>query len=102
MNTIIKKSKVILQNHYKEQFKGLILYGSRARGHAEESSDIDILVLLNQPFDYFRELRTINELLYSLQLESKHLISAKPASIEDYKEGSNQLYRNAKRDGVAV
>jgi len=51
---------------------------SMARNQADASSDIDLLVLLNKPFDYFQELRTIVDLLYPLQMESERLISAKP------------------------
>ncbi len=46
--------------------------GSMARGQADNFSDIDLLVLLTEPFNYFRELRTIVE-LYPIQLESEYL-----------------------------
>ena len=98
----VKKCKKTLQSHYGSLFKGLILYGSVARHQASPGSDIDLLVLLGQPFDYFCELRRIVELLYPVQLESDQLISAKPAPSNDFECGSIQLYRNAKRDGVLV
>jgi predicted nucleotidyltransferase len=60
------------------------LYGSVARKQADQSSDIDLLVLLNQPFDYFRKLRQIVDLLYPIQLESDRLISALPAADQYY------------------
>ena len=56
MNEVAARCKTILENHYGAQFKGLILYGSMARGQASSASDIDMLVLLSKPFDYFREL----------------------------------------------
>lgn len=99
---LIQRCKNILQTHYGQQFRGLVLYGSAARNQATPSSDIDMLVLLNEPFDYFRELHRIVELLYSVQLESERLISAKPASLADYQRGNLQLYRNVKREGVLV
>jgi predicted nucleotidyltransferase len=99
---VLKRCKTALESYYGSQFKGLILYGSMARNQASSASDIDLLVLLSQPFDYFRELRQIIELLYPIQLESDRLISAKPASLEGYEHGSFQLYRNAKREGVLL
>ncbi|MGH2522214.1 MAG: nucleotidyltransferase domain-containing protein [Anaerolineales bacterium] len=99
---ILKRCKTALESNYKSQFKGLILYGSIARNQAGPASDIDLLVLLSPPVDYFKELRTIIELLYPLQLESEQLISAKPASLDDFERGIIQLYRNAKREGVPV
>ena len=73
-----------------------------ARGDAAVGSDIDLLVLLSAPFDYFAELRRIVDVLYPIQLESEELISAKPALASDYEMGSISLYRNARREGVAV
>ncbi len=65
-------------------------------------SDIDLLVLLSAPVDYFVELRQIVDLLYPVQLESEQLLSAKPALASDYEMGSISLYRNARREGVTV
>jgi predicted nucleotidyltransferase len=73
-----------------------------ARNQATPASDIDLLVLLGQPFDYFGELRRIVELLYPIQMESDQLISAKPAPLDEFEQGSIQFYRNAKREGVSV
>ena len=95
----IQKCKDILKRHYGPQLKGMILYGSFARAQASAGSDIDLLVLLGEPFDYFNELRRIIDLLYPVQLESEHLISAKPAVETAFEGGSLQLYRNAKREG---
>jgi len=99
---VLERCKKALESHYGSRFKGLILYGSMARNQASPVSDIDLLVLLSQPFDYFRELHQIIELLYPIQLESDLLISAKPAPHTDFEHGVIQLYRNAKREGVLV
>ena len=99
---LIDQCKRILENYYGNQFYGLILYGSVARNQATTESDIDLLVLLSKPFDYFGELYRIVDLLYPVQLESNQLISAKPASLDEYERGTIQQYRNAKREGIAV
>ena len=72
------------------------------RGEAGPDSDIDLLVLLSPPLDYFTELRQLVDLLYPIQLESERLISAKPVLANDFELGSLSLYRNARREGVAV
>lgn len=99
---IVQRCKTALEGHYGSQFKSLILYGSVARDQASPGSDIDLLVLLSRPFDYFDELRQIIELLYPIQLESDQLISAKPAALDEFEQGRIQLYRKAKREGVAA
>ena len=57
MNHVIKACKDILDDHYGHQFQGLILFGPVARNRDAETSDLDLLVLLGPPFDYFVELR---------------------------------------------
>ncbi|MBN1315988.1 MAG: nucleotidyltransferase domain-containing protein [Anaerolineales bacterium] len=86
-NSMIKQVKTVLLNYYGKKLAGLVLYGSMARKQAGEESDIDLLVLLIPPIDYFTELRRIVDLLYPFQLESEQLISAKPAELDEYKRG---------------
>ena len=102
VNPIIQKCREALEKYYGQRLKGIILYGSMARGEAGPASDIDLLVLLSPPLDYFAELRQLVDLLYPAQLESEQLISAKPALASDYELGSISLYRNARREGVTV
>lgn len=102
IRSIAQKCKGALSQYYGSRLKGIILYGSMARGDADLASDIDLLVLLSAPFDYFAELRQIVDLLYPIQLESEQLISAKPALASDYEVGNLSLYRNARREGVVV
>ena len=99
---VVKKCKAALESHYGYQLKGLILYGSVARNQADSMSDIDLLVLLSKPLDYFSELRRVIDVLYPIQLESEQLISAKPVPLNEFERGSIQLYRNAKREGIVV
>ena len=99
---IIQECKTALAGYYGTRFKGLLLYGSVARDQDTPASDIDLLVLLNQPFNYFDELRQIIDLLYPIQLESDRLISFKPTPLEEFEDGRIQLYRNAKREGILV
>ncbi|RLT41959.1 MAG: nucleotidyltransferase domain-containing protein [Chloroflexi bacterium] len=99
---VVKKCKVALESHYGYQLKGLLLYGSVVRNQADSMSDIDLLVLLGNPLDYFLELRQVIDVLYPIQLESEQLISAKPVPLHEFERGSIQFYRNAKREGVLV
>ena len=102
MEQIVQRCREVLEGFYGARLAGLVLYGSQARGDSDRDSDIDLLVLLADPFDYFAELRRIPELLYPVQLESEQLISAKPAAVAEYQAGTLQLYRNAHEEGIAV
>ncbi len=102
IDQIVQQCKTNLKGYYGTRFKGLVVYGSVARNQATSASDIDLLVLLTQSFNYFEEIRRIIDLLYPVQLEYDQLISAKPVPLEDYERGRIQLYRNAKREGMLV
>lgn len=99
---VTTRCRAILTKHYGAQFKGLVLHGSTVRRRPSAASDIDLLVLLSQPFDYFQELRRIVDLLYPIQLGSDRLISAKPAPADKFERGSIALYRKAKQEGAMV
>jgi hypothetical protein len=63
------------------------------------ASDIDLLVLLSQPFNYFDELRRIIELLYPIQLESDQLISARPVPPDEFEDGASNSIETRKEKG---
>jgi predicted nucleotidyltransferase len=102
INDIVHRCKIALAQYYGDNFNGLIFYGSAARGQAQAASDIDLLVLFNQSFDYIAELYQLIEVLYPVQMESTWLISAKPVMADDFEHGKIQLYRNAKREGIRL
>ena len=101
-HAVLMRCKKELARHYGPRFRGLVLFGSAARGEATAGSDLDLLVLMAEPLDYFRELREIIDVLYPIQLDCEQLISAKPASQRDFEGGTLALYRNAKREGVLI
>ena len=91
-----------LRQHYSSKLRALILYGSAAKQQLTPHSDLDLLVLLDPPLDYFQKLRTIVNLLYPLQLHASHWISAKPAATNEFEQGLIQLYRNIHEEGISV
>jgi len=97
---ILEACKQALVEHYGAKFKGLVLFGSAARQELTPNSDIDLLVLLERPLNASQELRTIVDILYPLQMESSHWISAKPAAPDELEAGITQLYRNIQKEGI--
>ena len=98
----LNKCKEMLRSAYSDQLVDLILFGSVARHEDNQESDIDLLLLLKQPFDYWVEVRKTVDLLYPLQLESSQYISVKPALYADYQRERFNLYKNIKRDGISI
>ena len=56
INKILEKVKIFLQTTYQDNLDKVILFGSRARGDYRTDSDIDILMVLNEPFNYSQEV----------------------------------------------
>lgn len=104
MNTdrIQTEIKERLLAHYGDRLQGVVLYGSEARGDTTPDSDIDVLVLLEDPVDYGRDLDMNLQALYPLAEKWARRISAKPVSAEAYKNLDCPLYREAHREGIAA
>jgi uncharacterized protein len=91
-----------LQAVYGDRLRGVVLYGSEARGEATPDSDVDILVLLVGPVVLGQELNKIIEALYPLQLEMNRVLEAFPVDEADYLRGEYAWYRNAQKEGIQV
>jgi uncharacterized protein len=99
---IAERCKAILKEHYGPNLIGVVFYGSRARREQDDESDLDLLVLLREPFNTLEEVWKIATLLYPLQSEIDYVISAIPVPEADYDSGAIQLYRNARAEGIVV
>lgn len=99
---ILDQAKQRLQEQYGDRLCGVVMYGSEARGQARNDSDIDLLVLLDGPIDYGRDLEANLEAVYPLSLELNRRISAKPVDAAEYETIDCPLYRKAHDEGIAA
>jgi predicted nucleotidyltransferase len=87
---------------YGERYRGLVLYGSYARGEADEGSDVDVLLLLDGDVAMWREYLKAEPVVWPLSLESGCVISLLPVSLEAYQESRKPFLMNARKEGVTL
>lgn len=82
----------------------VILYGSRARGKAEEYSDWDILILVDRPANMALQERMISE-VYPLELETGAMLTLITYSREQWDSAlyrAMPLHKNIEREGILL
>jgi uncharacterized protein len=106
MTTNIRKVLKILKKEmlhiYGEQLDRIILYGSQARGDARPDSDVDILLVIKDDFNYIEYLKRSDDLAASLSLENDIVISRAFVSEKDYKERQTPFLMNVRREAVTI
>ncbi len=91
-----------LRERYGECHRGLVLYGSHARGKANEGSDVDLLMLLEGPVEAGKEIRRSSGLVARLSLQCGYVLYLIPVSVEDYRTSSDPYLVNARREGALL
>jgi predicted nucleotidyltransferase len=85
-----------------EQLEAVYLYGSQARGDAEPDSDIDVMIVLRDAFDYFEVIEKVSEITSRLSLEYNTVISCVYVTKNDYLYRRTPLLLNVRREGIGV
>ena len=100
LNEILKELRTGLAEVLGSQLEAVYLYGSHARGEATSDSDIDVLIVIRDDFDYGEMLdRTIN-LVADLSLEHDVVISRAFISKERFKNEMSPFLMNVRREAV--
>ena len=99
---ILRKLRKGLMQIYGEQVDRILLYGSRARGDERPDSDIDILIVLKDDFNYSEMLRLSSDLAASLSLENDVVISRAFVSKEQFDNRQTPFLMNIRREAVPV
>jgi predicted nucleotidyltransferase len=93
----------LLQRHHPERVVQAVLFGSKARGESTPSSDIDILIIVDQ--EDWRFSHAISDLAADISLEYDVLIAPRVIGRERWErmtELRSGLYRNIVAEGIPL
>jgi predicted nucleotidyltransferase len=79
-----------------------MLFGSQARGDADPGSDIDVLVVLEEPVRPGEEIARTGEVTAEISLENNVVISCTFTSADQFEHEESPLMINVRREGVLV
>ena len=100
---ILKEFKQKTAELYGDRLKKIILYGSYARGQAnDEHSDIDLAVILAGTVESCREIDRMIDIITDINLDYDVLLSVYPVSEDDYRSVNSPLLLNLRREGISA
>ncbi|NJL20495.1 MAG: nucleotidyltransferase domain-containing protein [Leptolyngbyaceae cyanobacterium SM1_3_5] len=99
---ILMPLQAYLQREYQERFDRLILFGSQARGEATAASDIDVLIVLQDPVDASAELDRTSQFVAQLCLKHNLLVSRLFMARSRFEAENSPLLRNIRCEGIVL
>ena len=100
-NVILLDLKTRLQDQYSASINNIVLFGSQANNNANEYSDYDVLILLNNDYTKQDEDRIL-DICYDIDLKYNILIDVHLLSVKelDSKRGKQPIFVNALKNGI--
>lgn len=100
---IVREFKQKIDELYGTRLKKVVLYGSYARGQAnDEHSDIDLAVILDGDVSPGKEIDRMIDIITDINLDYDILLSVYPVSENDYHSVNSPLLLNLRREGIPV
>ncbi|MCG2726053.1 MAG: nucleotidyltransferase domain-containing protein [Elusimicrobia bacterium] len=109
MNNLAKKEKKAvreliaeLKKMYEDNLSRIILYGSKARGDVTKSSDIDIMIVLNNYKRWDKEFDKVHGILHKIDKKYDYdlLISTVIKKRSDVLFQNSPLLLNVRKEGI--
>jgi predicted nucleotidyltransferase len=104
MHEILLNLKKKLLNDFRKDIHEIILFGSHVYGIADQSSDYDILIILNVSYDW-KYRRKVLDACFDFEIENDIFLDVKIISLDELKnsaKGLNPLYEEALSKGTEI
>lgn len=87
---------------YGERLRGVIVFGSVARGDNTDESDIDLLVLLDRIDNDVAEGDRLSDFAFENIMRLERDIFAMAATEDELAHSGKPLFRNIRREGIRI
>ncbi len=95
---LLEDAKAELAELYGRRLRGVYLFGSYARGEADEESDVDVLVVLDGVGSYGAEIERSSEMASRLSLHYDVSLSRVFVSEAAWRSGQTMFIRNVREE----
>ena len=102
MEAILRALRSEMARVLGDRLEQILLFGSQARGEARPDSDIDILVVVREDYDYADLIRRTSSIIAALSLRYDVVISRAFVSRERYEREQSPFLLNVRREGIAI
>ena len=85
-----------------DELDSLVLYGSQARGHPDEGSDVDVLCIMKNQVDYGELIKRTSEITAQISLKYDVVISRAFVCREDYESRRTPFLMNVHKEQIAI
>ncbi len=100
VETLLAELKSSLEALYRERLRGVYLYGSYARGEAEDGSDVDVLIVLDRLEGYGTEIDRTSELVSKVSLTYGISVSRVFVSEGEWKKAEGLFLANIREEAI--
>jgi predicted nucleotidyltransferase len=87
---------------YGSRLKGVYLFGSYARGEADEESDVDVLIVLDHLGNYSREIDATSQIASELSLQFGRSISRVFTTEQQWRTQHTAFFQNVREEAIPV
>jgi len=102
IDKILAEAKTLLRKQYGDRLKGIVLFGSYARGDFSEGSDVDLLALLSSLSDPLAESDPIFPAVCDISLRNDIVLSIILMDFDAFNTRKTPLILNARKEGVWI
>lgn len=100
IRNLMKELKEGLLRIYGDNMKAVYLYGSYARGDYRSGSDVDVMILLKDYGNYWKELHRSSDYVSDISLEYDVTVSCLIMKESQWKESEMPVLRNIRSEGL--